>query len=135
MFLLQLLLLLVVAGICGAIGQAIVGYSHGGCLASIALGFIGALLGSWLAKLLGLPPILAVSVGGQPFPVVWSIAGSALFVAVLSFLTRGGGRRMGRRKPHCRIIDAGAVGRSLRAVLSAGFLPVASRRAGNYHKN
>lgn len=30
MFLLQLLLLLVVAGICGAIGQAIVGYSHGG---------------------------------------------------------------------------------------------------------
>ena len=35
-------ILLLVAGICGAIGQAIAGYSRGGCLVAIALGFIGA---------------------------------------------------------------------------------------------
>ncbi len=48
--LLQLLLLLLIAGVCGSLGQAIGGYSHGGCLVSIALGFIGALLGTWLAS-------------------------------------------------------------------------------------
>ena len=51
----QLLILLLIAGICGALGQAIGGYSHGGCLVSIALGFIGALLGTWLARALGSP--------------------------------------------------------------------------------
>ncbi len=84
----SLLILLVVAGICGAIGQAIVGYSRGGCLASIALGFIGALLGMWLSRSIGLGEIFAVNIGGKNFPVVWSIIGSALFVALLSLITR-----------------------------------------------
>ena len=84
----QLLLLLLVAGICGAIGQAITGYSHGGCLVSIALGFIGALLGSWLAGKLGLPELVAIPVGGMHFPIVWSIIGAALFVAVINLISR-----------------------------------------------
>ena len=89
MTLIDLLILLLVAGLCGALGQAISGYSRGGCLVSIALGFIGAILGMWLARKLGLPELLIVPVGGQSFPVVWSIIGSALFVAVISLLTRG----------------------------------------------
>jgi len=84
----ELLLLLLVAGICGSLARAMVGYSHGGCLVSIALGFVGALLGSWLARAAGLPDFLTVQVGGQPFPIVWSIIGAALFSAVLSLLTR-----------------------------------------------
>ena len=40
MTLLDVLILLLVAGICGSLGQAIVGYSRGGCLVSIALGFV-----------------------------------------------------------------------------------------------
>jgi uncharacterized membrane protein YeaQ/YmgE (transglycosylase-associated protein family) len=84
----QLLILLLVAGICGAIGQAITGYSHGGCLVSIALGFIGALLGSWLAGKLGLPELVALPVGGVHFPIVWSIIGAALFVAVINLISR-----------------------------------------------
>jgi uncharacterized membrane protein YeaQ/YmgE (transglycosylase-associated protein family) len=83
-----LLLLLLVAGICGAIGQAITGYSHGGCLVSIALGFIGALLGTWLARQLGLPELVAIPVAGMKFPIVWSIIGAALFVAVISLISR-----------------------------------------------
>jgi uncharacterized membrane protein YeaQ/YmgE (transglycosylase-associated protein family) len=88
MTLTSFLILLLVAGICGAIGQAIVGYSRGGCLVSIALGFIGALLGTWLAGALGLPEIFAVNIGGRPFPIIWSIIGSAIFVAILSLFTR-----------------------------------------------
>ena len=84
----QFLILLLIAGVCGALGQAIGGYSHGGCLVSIALGFIGALLGSWLAGLLHLPEILRIPVGGTNFPVVWSIIGAALFVALINLISR-----------------------------------------------
>jgi uncharacterized membrane protein YeaQ/YmgE (transglycosylase-associated protein family) len=82
------LLLLLVAGICGAIGQAIGGYSHGGCLVSIALGFIGALLGTWLAGKLGLPELVALPIAGWHFPIVWSIIGAALFVALINLISR-----------------------------------------------
>ncbi len=88
MSLIDLLLLLIVAGIIGSIGQAIAGVSRGGCIVSIVLGFIGALIGMWLARLLGLPEPLPIRIGGTEFPVLWSIVGSALFVAVIGFLTR-----------------------------------------------
>ena len=88
MSLTQLLLLLLVSGICGSIGRAIAGYSHGGCLVSIALGFIGAIIGVWLADALHLPNLFFVRIGNESFPIIWSIIGSALFVAVISFLTR-----------------------------------------------
>ena len=88
MSLFEFLLLLFVAGVCGSLGQALAGYSRGGCLASIALGFIGALFGVWLARMLGLPEILAFDVGTTRFPIVWSIAGAALFVALLSLFKR-----------------------------------------------
>lgn len=88
MNLVDLLILLLIAGVCGAIGQAISRTSRGGCLVSIALGFIGALIGMWLARKAGLPEPLPISLGGNTFPVVWSIVGSALFVAVISLITR-----------------------------------------------
>jgi uncharacterized membrane protein YeaQ/YmgE (transglycosylase-associated protein family) len=88
MSLVSFLILLVVAGLCGAIGQAIAGYSSGGCLVSIALGFIGALFGMWLASFLGLAELFAISIGGQTFPIIWSIIGSALFVAILGLFRR-----------------------------------------------
>jgi len=81
------LLLLLIAGICGSLAQALTGYSHGGCLVSIALGFIGAVLGTGLAHFLGMGDVLAVHVGGQSFPIVWSIIGAALFVAMLNLLS------------------------------------------------
>jgi uncharacterized membrane protein YeaQ/YmgE (transglycosylase-associated protein family) len=81
------LLLLLIAGICGSLAQAMAGYSHSGCLVSIALGFVGAVLGTWIAHQVGLPELLTIQVGGQPFPVVWSIIGAAFFAAILN-LTR-----------------------------------------------
>jgi uncharacterized membrane protein YeaQ/YmgE (transglycosylase-associated protein family) len=67
MTLLDVLILLLVAGICGSLGQAIAGYSRGGCLVSIALGFVGALLGVWIARLMGLPELFPVRIGGTSF--------------------------------------------------------------------
>jgi uncharacterized membrane protein YeaQ/YmgE (transglycosylase-associated protein family) len=86
MSVLDFVILLVVAGICGALGQAIVGYSRGGCLASIALGFIGALLGAWLARALSLPEMFQLIIGDQPFPIVWAIIGATLFVALIALI-------------------------------------------------
>lgn len=91
MELIDLIILLIVAGLCGSLGQAITGYSRGGCLVSIALGFIGALIGVWLARALHLPELFTINIGGTPFPIIWSIIGSALFVAVISLITRGRG--------------------------------------------
>ncbi|OLE51185.1 MAG: hypothetical protein AUG51_24420 [Acidobacteria bacterium 13_1_20CM_3_53_8] len=88
MTLIDLLLLLLVAGVCGSLGQAISGYSRGGCLVAIALGFIGALIGMWLARVLGLPELFVFPIGGTRFPIIWSIIGSALFVAVISLISR-----------------------------------------------
>ena len=89
MTILDLLILLIIAGICGALGQAITGFTRGGCLVSIALGFVGALLGMWLSRALGLPELFAVQIGTTSFPIIWSIIGSALFVAVIALISRG----------------------------------------------
>ncbi|MBX3011482.1 MAG: GlsB/YeaQ/YmgE family stress response membrane protein [Caldilineaceae bacterium] len=82
------LVLLLVAAVCGALGQAIAGYSVGGCLLSIVVGFVGAYLGVWLAGQLGLPELFIVNVDGQPFPIVWSVIGSAILAAVVGLITR-----------------------------------------------
>ena len=84
----DVLVLLLIAGICGSLGQAIAGFSRGGCLVSIALGFVGAVLGMWIARTMGLPELFAVRIGTTNFPIVWSIIGSAVFVAVIALLTR-----------------------------------------------
>jgi uncharacterized membrane protein YeaQ/YmgE (transglycosylase-associated protein family) len=84
----DVVLLLLVAGLCGSLGQAISGVGSGGCLASIALGFIGALVGMWLARLIGLPELLVINIDGTKFPIVWSIMGSAVFVAVINLIAR-----------------------------------------------
>ena len=84
----QLLVLLIIAEVCGAIGKAIAGSARGGLLVSIVLGFIGALLGPWLARQLGLPEPFMLNVGGHPFPILWSIIGAALFVAIIHLFSR-----------------------------------------------
>ena len=83
-----LLLLIVIAAVCGAIGKAIAGSSRGGLIVSIALGFIGALIGPWLARALKLPEPLVITLDRHPFPILWSIIGAALFVAFIHLFSR-----------------------------------------------
>lgn len=82
------LVLLVIAAICGAIGQSLAGYSVGGCFVSIVVGFIGAYLGMWLAGKMGLPELFAITIDGKPFPIVWAIIGSAVFTLIIALLRR-----------------------------------------------
>lgn len=78
------LILLLVTGICGAIGQAVTGNWSGGILGSIVIGFIGWLFGTWLAGRLGMGDLLPLYIGGWSFPVLWSIIGSTLIGLLLN---------------------------------------------------
>jgi uncharacterized membrane protein YeaQ/YmgE (transglycosylase-associated protein family) len=82
------LVLLIIAAICGAIGQSLAGYDLGGCFVSIVVGFIGAYIGLWIAGKFALPKIWEISIEGRPFPIVWAIIGSALFTLVMALLRR-----------------------------------------------
>jgi uncharacterized membrane protein YeaQ/YmgE (transglycosylase-associated protein family) len=88
MSLTTLVLLIVIAAVCGAVGKAIAGSARGGLIVSTVLGFIGALLGPWVARALKLPEPFMVTIGGHPFPVLWSIIGAALFVAIIHLVSR-----------------------------------------------
>ena len=83
-----ILLLILIAAICGAVGSALAGGTRGGLVVSIALGFVGALLGSWIARQMKLPEPFVLHAAGQAFPVLWSVVGSALFVALLHLFSR-----------------------------------------------
>ena len=92
MTIVEFLLLLLVAGIIGSLGQAIGGYSSSGCAMSIVIGFVGAIIGRWLPHFLGLPTFMVVNVGGSKFPIIWSVIGAALLVIILRVI-------LGRRVP------------------------------------
>jgi uncharacterized membrane protein YeaQ/YmgE (transglycosylase-associated protein family) len=82
-----LILLLVIAAICGAIGRALAGGTRGGLFVSIAIGFVGALLGPWVAVRMKLSEPFMVHISGHSFPVLWSIIGAALFVAIIHLIS------------------------------------------------
>ncbi len=86
MGLVEFLLLLVVAAICGRIGQMLASYTSGGWLAAIVVGFIGAYLGLFIARELSLPAFLPVQIGGQSFPIIWSIIGATVLTVVIAWI-------------------------------------------------
>jgi uncharacterized membrane protein YeaQ/YmgE (transglycosylase-associated protein family) len=88
MTLVGFLILLLIAAICGGIGQSLAGYDLGGCLVSIVVGFIGAYIGLWIAGKMGLPDFFTVNVDGKPFPIIWAIIGSAIFTFIVALLRR-----------------------------------------------
>lgn len=88
MSLTEILILLVIAAVCGTIGKAIAGDVRGGLVVSIVLGFIGALLGPWISLQLKLPEPFLISIGGHRFPILWSIIGASIFVALIHLVSR-----------------------------------------------
>jgi uncharacterized membrane protein YeaQ/YmgE (transglycosylase-associated protein family) len=88
MSLVEFLILLAIAAVCGGIGQSLAGYDLGGCLVSIVVGFIGAYIGLWMAGKFGLPEFFAIKVGNKTFPVIWAIIGSAVFTLIVALLRR-----------------------------------------------
>ena len=96
MTLVEFLILLAIAAVCGGIGQSLAGYDLGGCLVSIVVGFIGAYIGLWLAGKFNLPEFFAITVGGKTFTIVWAIIGSAVLTLIIALLRRAfvGPRRL-----------------------------------------
>ena len=82
-----LIVLIVIAAICDAVGRALGGGARGGLVVSTAIGFVGALIGPWVARQLNLAEPFILRVGGYSFPILWSIIGGALFVALLHLLS------------------------------------------------
>jgi uncharacterized membrane protein YeaQ/YmgE (transglycosylase-associated protein family) len=93
MSLVQLLLLILVGAICGVIAEMIVGFSPGGFLASVAIGFLGALIGDWLAPRVGLPQVFSVQSGGFRIEILWAIIGAIILLLILSLFRRSYYRR------------------------------------------
>ncbi len=84
---LDIVILLVIAGITGSIARSLVGFDRGGCILSVVVGFIGALIGTWLARELDFPDFFSFTIRGITYPIIWSIIGAVLFTAVLSLIS------------------------------------------------
>jgi len=88
MSLLGFLILLLIAAVCGGIGQSLAGFDLGGCLVSVIVGFIGAYIGLWIAGKFGLPVFFVIDIEGKPFPVIWAIIGAAVFTLIMALLRK-----------------------------------------------
>ena len=95
----QIIVWLVIALICGAVAQALLGYSHIGLLSATALGLLGALVGTWLASALRMPQMLTINVFGVQAELLWCTVGAILVIALTQALRsrRGGGGPRRRR--------------------------------------
>jgi uncharacterized membrane protein YeaQ/YmgE (transglycosylase-associated protein family) len=82
------LVLLLIAAICGGIGQTLAGYDLGGCLVSIVVGFIGASIGLWIAAKMALPRFFEITIDGKPFPIIWAVIGATVFTLIMALLRR-----------------------------------------------
>ncbi len=81
-------MLAVVAAVCAALSQFIVGYSRGGCPVSFGTAFIGAYAGPRLAAEWGIPTVYVLTLGTVSLAVVQAAAGSFLLALAVNFLLR-----------------------------------------------
>jgi len=83
----DILISLLIAGIAGSIARSLSGFSRGGCIISIIVGFIGAMIGSWMSRELQLPDPFVLHIRGNTYYILWTIIGAVIFTAVLSLIT------------------------------------------------
>jgi len=83
----DILISLIIAGIAGSIARSLSGFSRGGCIISIVVGFIGAIIGTWLARELQLPDPFVIVIRGTSYNILWTIIGAVIFTAALSLIT------------------------------------------------
>jgi len=79
----DMLIFLIIAFITGSIGASLAGSSRIGCLGSIFVGLIGSWVGKFIATKFNLPEIFALHIRGYAYPIIWSIVGAIICVAVL----------------------------------------------------
>jgi uncharacterized membrane protein YeaQ/YmgE (transglycosylase-associated protein family) len=79
----QLVVLLIIAGIAGAVGTALGGRGRSSFVASVGLGLVGAVIGPWVVHQFHLTELVELQVGDQPFPLISTLLGASLTVALL----------------------------------------------------
>jgi uncharacterized membrane protein YeaQ/YmgE (transglycosylase-associated protein family) len=85
----SLLVLLLFSAICGIVGQAVGGRrERGSVAATVLVGFIGSLFGTWLAAFVGLPSLVVMRIGIFSFSVIWSILGTVMLMSMVSLFHR-----------------------------------------------
>ena len=87
MSLLDFIIMFIIAAITGSIARSLIGYDRGGCILSAIVGFIGALIGTWLGRAYGLPKIWAPEIRGIEYPIIWSVLGAVIFTIILNLLS------------------------------------------------
>jgi uncharacterized membrane protein YeaQ/YmgE (transglycosylase-associated protein family) len=87
MSLLDFIIMIVIAAITGSIARSLVGFDRGGCILSAIVGFIGALIGTWLAREFNWDMIIPLKIRGITYPIIWTIIGAVLFTLALSLFS------------------------------------------------
>ena len=90
MNLIDVLLTVLVAVICGTFAQLTSRYSKGGWIVNLGIGFLGALAGVVVSRSLNARVIYDLTVGTTSFPVIYSIIGSVAVLAAINFFVKPG---------------------------------------------
>jgi len=88
----ELILIALVAIICGSLAQLTSGYSRGGWIVHLGVAFAGALAGVVVSRLLNAPAIYNIEYRQIDFPIIYSLVGAALFLGAIGFLVKPHGR-------------------------------------------
>lgn len=91
MDLLEIVMAVTIAGICGALAEYIVGYSSANLTIVVLMGVVGAYLGNSIGLAVQratdyFPAFVLVSIGGLSFDLVWAVIGACLFWLILVLL-------------------------------------------------
>lgn len=86
----DLILVALIAVVLGSLAQLTSGYSRGGWIVNLGVGFAGALAGVVLSRALNAPKIYNFEYRGIDFPIVYSLVGAALFLAAIGLLVKPG---------------------------------------------
>ena len=87
MTILELVIYIVVAALCAGVAESLLGI-HAGFFGSVVIGWLGAFVGTWVARKTGLPELFVLRIGDMAIPIVWTIVGSFLLVAVVGLFRR-----------------------------------------------
>jgi uncharacterized membrane protein YeaQ/YmgE (transglycosylase-associated protein family) len=86
----DLLLTVLLAIICGTVAQLTSGYSRGGWIVNMGLGFLGGLAGIVAARTFNAPLVYNLKVKGTDYPVIYALIGCVFFLATIGLIIKPG---------------------------------------------
>ncbi len=81
----ELIVYLVFGIVGGLIGQKVAGRSVGGYAVTITCAFFGAFLGGAIARWVGAPEPLPITIAGHAMPIFWAVLGAAVATFIVTF--------------------------------------------------